>query len=216
MELIAELMSSMLWFIIKLEPLITILISIATLVAVMYGFHKYNEHSKSLEKIQKYSELRQHYENLDIHNKIKSLFDSYDKNASKYIGLYSCYIQCPKNEFTDDEIQILDSKNFKDFLGSLREILHLYNDFLEFTNCFEIESNVYRRLIYPDIIDLRDYMDGIGEYLKPLKRSEEGSTIIYGFELVSFEKSLTINYFNLLDVSVKHYNELMEKIVETR
>jgi len=204
----AEWMLSNVWFVFNsLQPLLTFLIGLGTLIAVIYGFSRYNDHSRKLEAI-------------NIYKMMKDQFDKYHMNAHVNKFQIQCseifkervqrYLSEIGNTQDNKVIQKAESINTKDkdeynlsmLLDVIMQIMIDFSSIRQFIKDFDIDSidkeQKYYSIFIKDLLNIDSEIQWwIGEIEKLNKKVQTRSTMYYLFANKRISASLINNYKEL-------------------
>ena len=220
MEMIQSMLSNIWYIFSSIEPLLTVLISLGTLLAVIFGFSKFNEHTRKLEGVQTYKEFKEIYEKFKLRLNIDSYIEKY-KNT--HHQLHRIYIDQDKthkyreHQPSEESKRELAKNGFDEivlaFLNDTIELLETINKVWSLMTIFDLQNNQkIISIIYEDIVVIDEFMyDTLKMQLEhqSIKNYDNSSAKIcgkicefpaisqYKFEGLVFDKYKISRYFKL-------------------
>jgi hypothetical protein len=215
---IIESMLSNVWYVFNsLQPLLTFMIGLGTLIAVIYGFNRYNDHSRKLEEINIFKEVREQYKAYEIHIRTEEFVSRYSQNFVELLYAYFDYMGRRHRKdfggFSSNPAKKIESKEFRDkltdMLKSLVQLLYFSTKVNQFIKDFNISENdcdrKYYSLFIEDMYRIDWYANQFIEHIEALGDKDKiNVNACFDFEIIEFSKGLISNYKKLID-SCEHY-----------
>ncbi len=215
---IIESMLSNVWYVFSgIEPFLTFLVGLGTLIAVIYGFSKYNAHTRKLEQINIFSEVRKQYEAYEIHKKTDDFVIRFSQRFGSLLDAYFDYMGRRYRKgfygFDSNPAKNIEKECFRDeltnMLKSLHRLLYFSTKVIQFIKDFNIpekDSDLkYYSLFIEDMYRIDKYANQFIEHIEALGDKDKiNVNACFDFEIIEFSKGLISNYNKLID-SCEHY-----------